>query len=390
MLSAIHLAKDHEPKRLPTQPEIARPDEFLEKFDQTGLFYDVFRDRSAKRVWLIGPVPKNLEKHLRAAHATGNGSGLTRRLKFVKCQTACIAYVDLPETDNHLTLEFAGKKYEARIGENRCEDLAGHRVVFCLNNNNRLKWIQDWAKFYQKEHGATAVVVFDNGSNAYSKKELELAISAVQGIEKVLVVGWPYKFGANDRVGQQNGLSVFVRFAQPVMYFEMYLRYGQTASSLLNVDIDELLVSDNRESIFELAEKRFFGCVKFERYLVENVAKNKLQDEFSFVDFCVRQKAKLGRQDSFKKWAFAPSKVKSVKRIALPNTHWIRGIINPYQTAKQMKCFHFAGIGTGWQAQVYDNKWRVWQLKRHITGEFDPELHIEDQRLKRILGETLL
>lgn len=373
--------------RRPTKPELERPAEFWDGFDQFGLFYDVFRGVAGNRVWFVGPKSIDLEKALERAQAIGDQSGKKTKLSFVRCWTACVAYADLPELDDSLTIHIDGQEISTPIGISFANRFADKRIAFCINHNNDLDWIADWAKFYHMEHGADAVVIFDNNSDAYDKADIAKALCDVKGIEVVNVVDWPFQFGTMDRVGQAHGGNPYVRFAQPVMYMSFYLRLAALAKSIVNVDVDELVLSLKGRSIFEFVEKRIFGCAKFERFLVENVAEAPIDSNFSFDSFVYRNRAKLGRQDQFKKWAMAPKKVWPKHMIALPNTHWLSGIWNPYPVAKDFRCYHFAGINTGWRAKTQKGERKEWQHERHIGEPLDPSKHVKDEFLERKLLE---
>ena len=68
------------------------------------------------------------------------------------------------------------------IQPNRSAALRGDRVIFTINKDNDLAWIADWARFYVAEHGATAAVVYDNGSTDYIGRPLSGAtLAAVPG-----------------------------------------------------------------------------------------------------------------------------------------------------------------------------------------------------------------
>ncbi|WP_424983925.1 hypothetical protein [Maritalea sp. S77] len=376
-------------ERQPLQPKLQRPKAFWQGFDQFGLFYDVFRDVCGKTVWFVGPQQQNLASSLEQAYIVGEQSGIKSKLSFVKSRTACVAYVELPEVDKFLTLQIADQSITTQIGSNLSNKFEDKKVVFCINNNNNLEWIANWAKFYHVEHGANAVVVYDNKSNSYSHQDISNILQNVAGIEQTAVVDWPFHFGVMDKVGQDHGESGYVRFAQPVMYMSLYLRLASLAHSMLNVDVDELVLSSKGRSIFEVTKKRFFGCSKFQRFLVENVLLPNVneKDQINFNDFAFRNMHKLGAQDHMKKWAMAPRKVRPKNKIALPNTHWIEGVWNPYPVARDFKCYHFAGINTGWRAKTQKGERAEWQHKRHITEPYDPKKHVKDEFLAKKLNE---
>jgi hypothetical protein len=374
--------------RQPERPDLARPEDFWEGFDQFGLFYDVFRDVDSKRVWFVGPDPKNLLSSLKNCTVTGKQSGHVTKFEIVVGHENLAACVVLPKIDRQFTLKIAGQQIEGEIGENLCDLFKDKRVLLTLNKDNDLNWIKDWATFYAKEHGADAVCIFDNGSSSYDATKIAKTLEMLPNISAVQVVRWSFIFGVMDKVGQDNGLNQNVRFAQPPMFLSFCLRLGHEAASILNVDIDELVFSPSRRSIFEEAERRFFGTVKFDRFLVENVRNDiVVQSESDFQGFHYRNKKHLGRQDHLRKWAIAPSKLRLTKVCPMPWTHRVYGILNPYPASKEFRCYHFAGINTGWRAKIQKGEKFEWQHKRSITSSFDPELHVADKILAARLDE---
>lgn len=374
--------------RQPEQRDLARPDDFWEGFDQFGLFYDVFRDVDCKRVWFVGPDPKNLLRSLKNCTVTGKQSGHVTKFEIVVGHENLAACVELPKIDKQFTLKIAGQLISGEIGENLCELFKDKRVLLTLNKDNDLSWIKDWATFYAKEHGADAVCIFDNGSSAYDVSDIAETLERLPNISIVQIVRWPYIFGVMDKIGQENGLNQHVRFAQPPMFLSFYLRLGHVAASILNVDIDELVFSPSRRSIFEEAERRFFGVVKFDRFLVENVRSDaSVQIGSDFQGFHYRNKKRLGRQDHLRKWAIAPNNLRPTKACPMPWTHRVYGVLNPYPASKEFRCYHFAGINTGWRAKTQKGEKFEWQHERNITTSFDPDLHVADEILAAKLEE---
>lgn len=384
----VFLDANEDLTRQPEQPDLARPDDFWEGFDQFGLFYDVFRDVDGKRVWFVGPDPKNLLGSLKSCTVTGKQSGHVTKFEIVVGHENLAACVELPKIDKQFTLKIAGQQIEGKIGENLCDLFKDKRVLLTLNKDNDLSWIKDWARFYAKEHGADAVCIFDNGSSAYDVSDIAETLERLPNISIVQIVRWPYIFGVMDKIGQENGLNQNVRFAQPPIYPSFFLRFGQKAASILNVDIDELVLSSSGKSIFAEAEKRFFGNVKFDRFLVENIrGENEAELKSDFVGYHYRDKNRLGRQDHLRKWAIAPSKLRMTRKALMPWTHRVYGALNPYPASKDFKCYHFAGINTGWRAKTQKGERAEWQHKRHITEPYDPEKHVKDEFLAKKLNE---
>ncbi|WP_424983927.1 hypothetical protein [Maritalea sp. S77] len=390
-LNSVFLPEDSKILRQPISPEIPRSDQFMAEFDQRGIFYSVFRDISGKRVWFLGPELMNLKAEVLPIWVEGNRSGRRKKLRFIKNNHAIVGYANLPETDDEAKVEIAGHTLNVGIGENFSEANSGSRIVYCISKDNDLKWIADWAHFYVKEHAADTFVIFDNNSTAYTTQDIESALNEVPGVKRAIAINWPFKFGVLDPVAQSQHQRCQILFAQRVAHMELFLRYGMFANSILNVDIDELVVSTERNSIFEVVERRFFGCLKFERYLVENVREPQITNDLpSFREFYFRNKNHLSRQDQYKKWIIAPSKLRRISKAPILWTHRIYGVINPYPVAKEFKCYHFAGITCDWRKNDDMAITREWQHERNNRVIFDNNLHVKDVFLERVLRDVFL
>jgi hypothetical protein len=384
----VFLDSDGGLERAPDGAELQRADDFWEGFDRFALFYDVFRDANGKRVWFVGPDPKNLLGDLVDCRVEGIQSGHIGHLKIIKSHENIAGYIDMPASDHQFTLVISGQRIFGNIGENHCDRFHGKRVLLTMNQDNDLQWIEDWANFYAKEHGADSICIFDNNSSNYDPADLAAHLEKIESISSAQVIQWPFIYGVIDKIGQDHGLNPNVSFAQPPMFPAFYLRFGLNAASILNVDIDELVLSLSGKSIFASAEKRFFGTIKFDRFLVENVRENVYDGHASvFQGFHFRDKKRLGRQDHLRKWVIAPGKLKRTKACPMPWTHRVYGVLNPYPVSKDFKCYHFASVNTGWRAKTQKGEKYEWQHERHIPVPFDREKHVKDEFLARKLGE---
>jgi hypothetical protein len=121
-----------------------------------------------------------------------------------------------------------------------------------MSKNNEVSWIRDWIVFHARNHGATAALIYDNGSNIYSPADLLRQLDDLP-IETIVVVDWPFKYGPqgilktnshwDSNFCQHSGL-------EHARYF-----FLQKAKSFLNCDVDEFVVGDaSAGSIFERAE----------------------------------------------------------------------------------------------------------------------------------------
>jgi hypothetical protein len=331
----------------------------------------------------------NLERSVLPMWVEGAQSGVRTQIRFLKNDHVCVGYADLPRDEQELLIEVGEHSILTEIGKNNSAQFKDARIVYCINKDNDLRWVKDWAAFYVKEHGADAFIIFDNNSQTYTPLQLKVTLREVSGIKRANVINWPFKFGAVDPVAQELCKPDHILFAQRVAHMELYLRYGVLANSILNVDIDELVTSDKRRSVFDVVQQRFFGCIKFDRYLVENAREyGTANDLQSFRDYYFRNKLHLGRQDKYKKWAIAPSRLRLIQKTPILWTHRIYGALNPYPTSKEFKCYHFAGITCDWRRKEDCKVKREWQHSRSNQLEFDQSQHVKDEFLAEVLHDV--
>ena len=365
--SPVKLAADQPLRRIPLGPELERPQSFHDRFDAEYLFYDVFRDHTGRHVYLIGPMGLNLTPLIDAMTITGVQSGTRTKPRIHHGVQVTMVRVTLPETDTELTITLGDQVFIAPILPNASTALTGDRVIFTINKDNHLSWIADWARFYVREHGATTAIIYDNGSTEYTLDELRETLSGVEGLQKFLVVPWRFPYGSMYDVftGHKFG-GHWPQFAQPPLFVQTFRRYAMHARSILNVDIDELVISPNRKSIFKAVERSLFGLLRFNRVWVLNARPE--TDAPRHSQFVIRKK-RLAARDPGKKWALAPGRAFFASWRAQPWTHQVKGWLNLSGSSIDFYGFHFMGISRSW----YEDR------TEKIT--FDPALHERDALL---------
>lgn len=352
-------------RRIPLGPELERPQSFYERFDDSAVFYDVFRDHTGRHVYLIGPMGLNLTPLIDALVITGHPSGTISKPRIHHGVQAEILRVTLPRGDTRLSFRFGDQNIILPIQPNQSRHFRNDRVIFTINKDNDLAWIADWAKFYVREHGATVAVIYDNGSTSYSLDELRITLASVEGLEKFLVIPWLYKFGSMDDVfeGHRFGGN-WPMFAQPPKFTQFFRKYAMEARSILNVDIDEFVMSPFRKSVFKAVERSPFGLLRFNRVWVLN---SRLETGLPrHAHFFVRKKGTAAR-DRGKKWALSPRKAVFASWRAQPWTHFVKGWLNLSGSSAEFYGYHFIGISHSW----------YWDRTENIA--FDPKLHVKDQ-----------
>jgi hypothetical protein len=150
---------------------------------------------------------------------------------------------------------------------------ANKKVLCAINKNNNLDWISDWLAWHSYYQGVNAVLIVDNSSDIYSLQALESTLSDVPGVDVVGVVHAPFPFGPIRGVESGHGRA---KFFQPAMLNLIKSKFLSYARGVLSVDIDELLVSNKEDTIFDELERGFFGFVSFGggwRYPIDGAGK---------------------------------------------------------------------------------------------------------------------
>ena len=153
-------------------------------------------------------------------------------------------------------------------------------------------------------------------------------------------------------------------FAQPPQFTQFFRKYAMQARSILNVDIDELVFSPFRSSVFKAVERAPFGLLRFNRVWVLNA-----RDEDGpprHRHFVIRNKG-VGARDRGKKWALAPRRAFFASWRAQPWTHQVKGWLN------------LAGSSDRLLRLPLYRHFPLLVLGPHRKIAFDPKRHVRDR-----------
>jgi len=244
---------------LPGSPEELGP-EFVERFDSKTLFYDVFyyRDGLTKKVIAIGPtLRKTLRRFLKSAEITIDGlpvrmveTSPTKRFSQLEFEVTTIA----PKV---LSIRHELFSTDIPINGSSLRDFAGTRAITTLSKNNRLKWIEDWAKHHIDHHGADALVFFDNGSDIYGLDELRDCIAGIKGLKTSVVLRPEFSYGPSGN----HRLATNARYLQFALFAISKMRFLADADAVLNVDVDEIVYSKSGDNIFDAVKEDVNGYI---------------------------------------------------------------------------------------------------------------------------------
>ncbi len=233
-------------------PEEDRSDGFEDAYDFDTLWYDAVR--IGRDVRLICPRLYTLRPLLDRLQADGAHLKAPRVQGFRRHD---IARLKVPDGAHRLSLQRGNWHAESGISPDGAAHFQGLNASLHMNRNNRLEWIDAWARFHIAEHGLEAMLILDNASTDYPPEAILDALSA-SGLKRAVVLKVPQSYGPTRRKhGRRGG-----KFLQPAMLNLARLRFLRTARAVLNADLDELVWSRGG-AVFDAAAQSLLGLVMF-------------------------------------------------------------------------------------------------------------------------------
>ena len=267
-----------EPPRLVGQ----RQPDYEASFDFRTVFYDCFSSVDGRRLICIGPPLANLARAVLPAILRAFKKSMFSRAEIRRLDRVC----QLAFRPGSANAVLSGDLFEQRAlapQPNHCDWFRGRRVLTAISKDNHLDWIRDWAEFYVRWHGCDAVLLYDNGSTQYESAKVRDVLRAIPGVDLAVVVDWRFPFGpsgggsaARSRTGP-NGEQLAIwdsDFCQYGFLQHAHQRFLLSAAAVLNVDIDELVITAERELIFDLVQQSRTGYVNFSGIWIVNAAIN--------------------------------------------------------------------------------------------------------------------
>jgi hypothetical protein len=356
-VSSWALPEDSKYAREPVGLKTAQPEDFDAKFDRLTVFYDCFRV-SDTRVVLIGPplisfpgildsleirstlLAKQCAWEVRHRSTPRFGNRSVDNLTEVR--------VDVAAGDTCLHLQSAAGQNTLEIQPGGCDLFHGKRVLFTLSKNNDPQWICDWMRFHRDMQGADAVLLYDNGSTAYTVCALHEQMRQVSGFAVICIVSWPYKYGPRAA-----GRQVWdYAYCQGGVMEDARWRFLAGAYGVLNCDIDELALS-REGNLFDKAAATDVGCLRFAgRWVTPPFASDQAAPRHrESTDQLLPQWRWQGPR--LKDKNLCPSKWVVVPGRCPAEAHWsVHEIVGrPSSVVKQSDTHyrHFTRIGTNWK-----------------------------------------
>lgn len=319
-----------------------RHSSYDDTYDFDTLFYDVYFDRSTSQVVLVSPPLLNFKRLIEDTeffideHAVQINS-------VVDISRGSLIFIDAEDyTPQQLSFQHPRFSGEVQINCTSLDAFAGKNAVYAISKNNHLEWIIDWLTYYANAHDANAVVLYDNASTDYTIDELTQAITSVQGIDTVAIGRANFPFGPRGTSNTDYKSLFLQRTMAEIGRRRLLLK----SRAVLNVDIDELMYSHSRQSIFDATVASQEGYVRANAVWVY-VDPTEIKDTPSFSAH--RYVSGTGRPKANRKFCIDPQGPLVGKQWL---THFINSRRDPVDPDFVM--WHFSKISTGWK---YDRSW---------------------------------
>jgi tetratricopeptide (TPR) repeat protein len=262
---------------------------------------------------------------------------------------------------------------------NLCALFREHRTAVTLSRNNELTWIRDWVIFNQKYHGCDGILIYDNNSDAYGINDIYEYLEPIAEDMQIIILSWPFKYGVADwRLPLSCGIADSL-YCQTGMLEHARRRFLAHSSSVLNTDIDELVITEGGSSIFELVENSTTGLLVLSGVWVENhpIRRRRASSRPRHRDFtCVSTGDQVGCET---KWAVVPARVPNA---AQWHVHRILGM-SPSESRQLAELRHFKAINTDWTVDRSRSRDR-----RTSTEAIDPRCLRLDVDLQEALAKV--
>ena len=246
-------------RRSPRPPE-RRQENYDELFDSQTVFCDAFM--IGERIVLVGPPLLNLEELFLGATYTIDGQSLQQRPLTHRLDRAHRLEIPWGMGADDLTVRYGEYAATLRVRADLSQPLVGKTVLLAMQRNNPLHWLRDWARFFIAINKVNGIVLYDMASTEYDASGLIAALDDLPGLDSLIVVNWPYKYGVQPASAGQPWDSDFCQY---VAWEHARLRFLQQAEAVTIADVDELFLAEDFRTIFEHAAESASGAIYFQQ-----------------------------------------------------------------------------------------------------------------------------
>jgi hypothetical protein len=351
-LSTIILPDDSDFKRDRARPKEFRHPAYDQEYDFQTVLYDAFVSHDESEIIIPAPSFLNFDDVINPAaiapfapqgtiqkFSKKNWPNYSEVILGADCEAIAKKesqpFLQLDLSDNH--------NFSIAVQKNHSDFFQNKRVVIAMLKFDYPEWIKGWMEFYVRYHKADAFLIYNNASPFIDSQNIIDLANSIIGVDAIAVVDWPFLYGPQAE-GSGCWDSVFTKAG----FFEhSKQRFLMRAKSVLNVDIDELVVMDNDFSVFEIVESFEDQYLLFHGIWAsapENISPQPENRRHSHYKYHGRIDADTKQCPS--KWAVVPEKC---PKNAQWTTHDIQGMNYVTYPNEQIRYRHFRNLNIGWK-----------------------------------------
>lgn len=342
-VNSVSIPEDVPVRRTPPRSPFLRYSDYLEKFDDRTLFFDVFLcPNRGNTVVAIGPKLRNLWTDLQPKFFDPRNN-TELQVKIDRLISVDIITINCETPLPYLILETSFFEAKIHVSPSKSESFNQKNCAITLQKDNDPIWIKDWIQFYSSEHGADTFIIYDNNSERYSPDNLgQLLSEHLPDGCHVSIMSWPFKYGPNDHRRPHTIWLADSDYCQRGMLEHARRRFLTDAAGVISVDIDELIFRENRMTLYDALKISKTGYIEVPGVMIEANTASPSET--------VRHKNyfKIGSSETVEsspaKWAAVPSKLS-------PTVQWSQHSVVGANICPQSSnfCFgHFRAINTNW------------------------------------------
>ncbi len=234
-------------------PPDKRAQGYADRFDATTLWLDAVW--TGQEVVLVCPRLNNLWFTVTRAAFALDGRPVRARLRRYYRHT--LIALKAPIRPDRVSVRIGDWVGETGVHGPPTAGFAGRNVLMTLSKDNDPAWIEDWARFHVRHHGAQACLFVDNGSAEHGPEAIRPALERA-GLSRSVILSAPLRYGPRGKPPFVNAEL----FLQTGVMNVLRLRFLKQARAVLNCDIDELVMTPGR-TVFDLAVGSSRGFVQF-------------------------------------------------------------------------------------------------------------------------------
>lgn len=246
-MSTIIAPEGHFGQRGLPKETTVRTKDFWDRYDNSTLIYDCVWLADAGTVRLFLPKPIKFADQLRSSRFLLDDKPArdVRWRRFRHHDEIDLITTRKPE---RLALVRGQTRLCSAVNAGQAALFAGRNVLYTMLKDDDLQWVYDWGAAHQRNHGTDAILVINNGSTAYTGRELLQTLRAIPGIKVTHVVDAPLRYGPSAQSCHGAGATKYLQTACLNIARDRFLR---EARAVLVCDIDELVFARGPRSIYD-------------------------------------------------------------------------------------------------------------------------------------------